>query len=89
MALLRPDNSEDLAEEDGDISSDNVPSPPTTYYCGCGPWKPQWLQRIVSPKLFTALLCTYSLIEGTVVSGECIDGSPGVCMRDTCGIFRI
>lgn len=68
-ALLRPSNVQEDSREKRE-NSDEPPAPPTTYQCGCGPWQPRWLQRIVSAKLFTVLLCTYSLIEGTIVSGE-------------------
>ena len=69
MALLGNQGEDDVPPEEDDLTS----HPPVTYHCGCGPCKPKWLQRIVSAKLFTALLCVYSLIEGTTVSGEFIN----------------
>ena len=69
VALLRPDSDSDLVEENEERPEVTL-SPPPTYHCGCGPCKPTWLQKFVSAKMFTALLCAFSLIEGTTVSGE-------------------
>lgn len=78
VALLRPNNSqEDTVREEREDSVE-LPTPPIVYHCGCGPWRPKWLQRIVSPKLFTALLCAFTLIEGTAVSGKCLHSVHGM-----------
>ena len=69
VALLGNQGEDDVSSEE-DNPQTTLPHPPVTYQCGCGPCKPKWLQNIVSAKLFTALLCVYSLIEGTTVSGE-------------------
>lgn len=40
------------------------------YYCGCGPWHPPWLQIFRDSRFFTFILCLFSLIEGSLVSGK-------------------
>ena len=69
VALLGNQGEDDVSSEEDNLQT-TLPHPPVTYQCGCGPCKPKWLQNIVSAKLFTALLCVYSLIEGTMVNGE-------------------
>ena len=39
------------------------------YYCGVGPWHPPWLQWLRDARVFTALLCLFSAVEGALVSG--------------------
>lgn len=40
-----------------------------TYYCGCGPCHPKWLNVFANKKFFTFLLCMYTLYEGALVTG--------------------
>ncbi len=40
-----------------------------TYYCGCGPCHPSWLQFFAHKKFFTFLLCLFAFIQGSLVSG--------------------
>lgn len=68
VALLA--NEVEVSHSEGDATQTSLPQSTATYHCGIGPCKPKWLQNIVSAKLFTALLCAYSLIEGTTVSGK-------------------
>lgn len=43
----------------------------TQYYCGVGPLRPRWMQRLFANAIFfTVLLCAYAFIEGAIVSGE-------------------
>lgn len=69
MALLGDQDEDDLSPDEDDLQT-TLSRPTVTYRCGFGPCKPKWLQKVVSAKLFTVLLCVYSLIEGTTVSGE-------------------
>ena len=39
------------------------------YYCGCGPCHPSWLQFFAHKKCFTLLLCFFSFVQGSLVSG--------------------
>ena len=41
------------------------------FFCGCGPCHPPWLQWLRDARVFTALLCLFSTIEGALVSGTC------------------
>ena len=41
-----------------------------TYYCGCGPCHPKWLQIFARKKIFTFLLCIFSFLQSGLVSGE-------------------
>ena len=80
MALLS--SSSGLASENGDFSPDSetlageneteslVPlEPERQYYCGCGPFRPRWLQWFARPTVYTTLLCLFVLVESCVVSG--------------------
>ena len=40
------------------------------FFCGCGPCYPPWLQWLKDARVFTALLCLFSTIEGALVSGN-------------------
>ncbi len=40
--------------------------------CGIGPCHPQCLQIFASKKFFTFMLCIFGLIEGALISGECM-----------------
>lgn len=40
-----------------------------TYYCGCGPFHPKFLQLFASKKFFTFLMFVYALIQGCIVTG--------------------
>ena len=40
-----------------------------TYYCGCGPCHPRFLQIFANKKFFTFLLSVFTLLEGAVMSG--------------------
>ena len=53
-------------------SRDIVPAELTkTYYFGCGPCHPHWLQWLFArKKVFTFLLCCYAFLQGAIVSGE-------------------
>ena len=44
-------------------------APLKTYYFGCGPFHPQWLQTLANKKVFTLFLCLFVAIQGSVVSG--------------------
>ena len=39
------------------------------YFCGVGPCHPPWLQWLRDPRVFTFLLCLYSIVEGALVTG--------------------
>ena len=42
----------------------------TEYYCGVGPLRPKWMQKLFANAIFfTVLLCAYAFIEGAIVSG--------------------
>ena len=71
-------------EENGDVAvlnkdaadgsdSNTVTTPPEllkTYYFGCGPFHPKWLQVLANKKFFTILLCAFAFFESTVVTGK-------------------
>ncbi len=40
------------------------------YYYGVGACHPKWLQILANKKFFTALLCLFAFIQGSLVSGE-------------------
>ena len=42
------------------------------YFCGIGPCHPPWLQWLRDARVFTVLLCLYSIVEGALVTGICI-----------------
>lgn len=42
------------------------------YYCGVGPFHPRWLQFFANKKFFTLLLCFFSFVQGSLVSGELV-----------------
>ena len=39
------------------------------YFCGIGPCHPPWLQWLRDARVFTVLLCLYSIVEGALVTG--------------------
>ena len=51
-------------------NGDIVPEEEDKYRFGCGPYRPAWLQKIFRNSIFFALiLCTSSIVEGSVASG--------------------
>ena len=68
LQLLKKDSS----EEKSDIEDlDNTPPDLLeTYYCGCGPCHPKYLQIFANKKFFTFLLSVFTLLEGAVQSGK-------------------
>ena len=58
----------DLVPQDNEDS--NIPPDLLkTYYCGCGPVHPKWLQVFANKKFFTFLLSLYTLFEGAIIVG--------------------
>ena len=60
-------SSSDIHDERDDYVSADLLKP---YHCGVGPCHPRWLQIFANKKFFTALLCMFAFIQGSLVSGE-------------------
>ena len=76
-SLVSKDSSRDSSKESEAEKSleENVPAELLkTYYFGCGPWHPQWLQWLFArKKFFTFLLCCYAFLQGAIVNGKSVD----------------
>lgn len=54
-----PQRQEHKAEDEG-----------PEYFCGIGPCHPPWLQWLRDARVFTLLLCLFSIVEGALVTGK-------------------
>ena len=60
----------ETTKEDLNIIPEALPELKKTYFFGCGPCHPQWLQIFASKKFFTLILCFITLLQGIIVSGK-------------------
>ena len=76
VTLSKEPPPEVLSNEEQPKSEDNMkenipPELSKTYYFGCGPCHPHWLQWLFArKKVFTFLLCCYAFLQGAIVVGE-------------------
>lgn len=59
---------EDL--EDRSRVPEDQPELKNSYFFGCGPCHPKWLQIFSNKKFFTLILCLSALLQGAVVAGK-------------------
>ena len=57
-------------EEDSSQVPEDQPELKNSYFFGCGPCHPNWLQIFSNKKFFTLILCLSSLLQGAVVAGK-------------------
>ena len=60
----------ETTKEDLNNIPEVLPELKKTYFFGCGPCHPQWLQIFASKKFFTLILCFSTLLQGAIVSGK-------------------
>ena len=68
VSLTEEEEDEELQQETEEV----VQVPPDllkSYYFGCGPFHPKWLQVFANKKFFTFLLCLFAFLQGSIVSG--------------------
>ena len=58
-------------EEDRARVPEDQPELKNSYFFGCGPCHPNWLQIFSNKKFFTLILCLSALLQGAVVAGKC------------------
>ena len=72
----------ETTKEDLNNIPEVLPELKKTYFFGCGPCHPQWLQIFASKKFFTLMLFFSTLLQGAIVLGKlCIYYM--VCMKCT------
>lgn len=64
--------------EDRTRVPEDQPELKNSYFFGCGPCHPNWLQIFSNKKFFTLILCLSALLQGAVVAGKCSEMS--VCV---------